>query len=69
MCYIFDAPQITGVTAVSSCARSLVHRKLHEMRFWRAAGCRRNRHELMRAIADTSQVANATFLARRQLQA
>ena len=52
-----------------SCAHALVHRSLHEMRFWRAASYMRNRHELTRAIADTSQFASAAFFVRHQLQA
>ena len=42
---VFGAPQVAGATVMSSCVRSLIRRRLQTRHFWRAASCRRDRHE------------------------
>ena len=40
---VFGAPQVTCATVMSSCARSLIRRKLQARHFSRATNCRRDR--------------------------
>ena len=59
------------VTVIAACAQFAMHvwpSSLHarNLRFLMRRRCRRDRHELMRVIADASQVTCATFLMLRR---